>query len=259
MARSPAPPGRPPRNYRPPGAPAALPTWNRPLGAAPPAPPPRPGVGAGAVTAVALMTLVLGLVIGFFLGRVTEDGDADAAGPLRSDPSTSTSRPPGDTIPQRPPADPSAPPSTDLAPDTIGSIEDPVPAGQAYILGLYEIEVVGVERDASSTLQDFDPANPSPSQGRQHLIVEVAVRFTDDDGLGNPATIPFFVSDGTARWNDFESTCGAVPDALVGAGLVEKGQEAVGNVCFTVPTEVVGNLRLGTEGFDGPLFFALPD
>ena len=262
MARSPAPPGPPPRHYRPPGSPPPTPGWGgpAPLAATGSAgPPPPTGASAGAVTAVAIVTLVLGLVVGFFLGRATEADDTPSSAPPLTSPSTSTSRPPGDTIPPSPTSAPAAPPSTDLAPDTIGSLEDPVPVGQSYILGLYEIEVRGVERDAGPTLRDHDPSNPPAPPGEQHLMVEVAVRFTDEFGLGNPAAIPFLVSDGTARWNDFDALCGSVPESLFETGPLERGDEAVGNVCFTVPSDVVGDLRFGTEGFDGPVYFALPE
>ena len=249
-------------HYHQPGSAAGPPThWGAaPLGrTGAPAPPAPSGATAGAVTAIALVTMLLGLVIGFFLGRATDtDGLPSAAPPLTS-PSTSTSRPPGATIAPSAPSDPAAPPSTDLAPDTIGSFEDPVPAGQSYILGLYEIEVRSVERDAAATLESFDPANrPAPS-GRQHVIVEVAVRFTDQEGLGNAGAIPFFVADGSGRWNDFDASCGQVPGSILDSGLLERGDEAVGNVCFTVPSDVVDDLRFGTEGFDGPLYFALPE
>lgn len=203
--------------------------------------------------------LLLGMVVGFFIGRATESDETStrSAPPLTS-PSSSTSRPPGDTIPQSPPIDPGAPPSTDLDPSTIGTLEDPVPVGQAYILGLYEIEVLGVERNADQTLGRADAANPPPPVGTQHLIVEIAVRFTDDEGLGNPASIPLFVTDGTGRWNDVDARCGAVPDSILDTPRLEGGDEVTGNACFTVPTDAVDALVLGTEGFNGPLYFALP-
>lgn len=261
MARPPAPPGPPPQHYRSPGPPPAAGLWGtRPLGQPLHAnPAPSTGASAGAVTAVALVTLLLGLVIGFFLGRATEADEATRAAPPLTSPSTIDARPPGNTIAPEPPAAPGAPPATDLDPSTIGSLEDPVPAGQAYILGLYEIEVRAVNRDASQLLREHEAGNPAPPDGRQHLIVEIAIRFTDRAGLGNPASVPFFVSDGTARWNDFEAACGVVPDSVLGSGLLEAGDEVVANVCFTVPSDVVPNLRFGTEGFDGPLYFALPE
>lgn len=217
------------------------------------------GAGPGAVTAVAILTLVLGLVIGFFLGRATEAdrNTTSAASPLTS-PESSTSRPPGDTIPQRTPVDPDAPPSTDLDPSTIGTLEDPIPAGQTYVLGLYEIEVRSVDRDAGETLSETDPSNPPAPSGRQHLIVEIAVRFTDGQGFGNPSSIPFFVSDGSDRWNDVDARCGVVPDSILDTALLEQGDETVANTCFTVPTDVVDRLLFGTEGVNGALYFSLP-
>ncbi len=244
--------------------PNALP--GQPLGApGAHATPPEGGLGAGAVTAIAVVTLLIGIVIGFFAGRASEADEPTVAPPLTSPTTTATTRPPGDTIPQTPsvPQTPSGdldtPPSTDLDPTTIGTPDDPIPFGQAYVLGLYEIEVLAVERDASSTLADFNGIAIDAPLGRQHMIVEVAVRFTDASGVGNPAAIPLFVSDGTGTWNDYDASCGAVPRSILGAGFIEQGDEAVGNACFTVPSEVADVVMLGTEGFSGPVYFALPD
>ncbi|WP_436792539.1 hypothetical protein [Actinospongicola halichondriae] len=268
MARSSPAPGPPPPHFRPPGVPASSGpgSWgtlpgNSPLGvSASPPTPPEGGLGPGAATIIAVVTLLIGIVIGFFAGRASESDDPAAIAPPLTSPSTSaTTRPPGDTIPQTPSGDPGAPPSTDLDPTTIGSAGDPIPFGQAYVLGLYEIEVISVERDAAATLAEFNGAAIDPPFGRQHLIVEVAVRFTDASGVGNPASIPLFVSDGTGTWNDYDASCGAVPRSILGSGLIEQGDEAIGNACFTVPVDVVDSLMLGTEGFDGPVYFALPD
>jgi hypothetical protein len=220
-----------------------------------------PGIGPGAATAVAVLTLLVGLVAGFFLGRAYGDDESVATrttgtiAPSPSAPTSPPSRPPGDTVPQQVPG---RPPSTDLEPSGLGSLDDPIPAGQAYVLGLYEIEVRGVTRDAGDALVDFEPSNPPAPDGQQHVLVELAVRFTDASGLGSPGAIPFFVSDGDAEWSSFESRCGRVPSALAEVGFIERGDEALGQVCFTVPSGAVDELALGTESFAGPLWFALP-
>lgn len=256
MARLPAPPGPPPANYRPPGSPPPMagsavppPRSNQPSTSSP------DGISAGGVVAIALVALLVGAVAGFFVGRAAETGERVLVAPPLTSPSTATSRPPGDTVPQGPAG---APPSTDLDPSTIGTLDEPIPFGQAYVLGLYEIEVVAADVDAGPELAAFDELNPPAPEGRQHVLVEIAVRFTDRDGLGNPAQLPFFLTDGSGEWRDFEATCGQIPDPLVDAGLLEMGDEAVGNACFTVPAETVDTLVLGTEGFAGPLHFALP-
>ncbi len=256
MARLPAPPGPPPAHYRPPGAAVPTPGFGTPLPTrSSSAPEPPSGVTAGAVVAIALVALLVGGVVGFFIGRVTESGEQTLRATPLTSPSTPTSRPPGNTIPQSPPG---APPSTDLDPTTIGSFDDPIPFGQAYILGLYEIEVVSADRDAGPELAAFDSLNPAAPDGRNHVLVQIAIRFTDRGGLGNPASIPFFLTDGVGEWRDYEATCGRVPDDLLDAGLIEQGDEVVGNACFTVPADAVGSLVLGTEGFAGALHFALP-
>jgi hypothetical protein len=214
-------------------------------------------VSPAAATAVAVLTLLVGLVAGFFLGRAFDDAESVATtspGTVPT-PTSPPATPPGDTIPQQAPG---TPPSTDLEPESLGGFEDPIPAGQAYVLGLYEIEVLGVTRDAADSLAEFAPANPPPPEGRQHVLVELAVRFTDRSSLGSPGAIPFFVSDGDGQWSTFESSCGLVPGSLADIGFIEAGDEAVGQVCFTVPAEAVDELALGTESFAGPLWFALP-
>ena len=224
-------------------------------------PPSSPtGIGPGAATAVAVLTLLVGLVAGFFLGRAYGDEEPVATrttGTIAPSPRTSTpsTRPPGDTIPQQPPG---APPGTDLQPGTLGSIDDPIPAGQSYVLGLYEIEVRGVTRDAAEVLAEFLPTNPPAPPGEQHVLVEVAVRFTDASGLGSPGSIPFFVSDGDDQWDTTDSRCGRVPDALAEVGFIEQGDEAVGQLCFTVPTDAADQLVLGTESFSGTALVRLP-
>lgn len=226
---------------------------------APTPPPSESGLGAAAVTVIAVVTLLLGGVCGFFVGRAVESDDqtTSAAPPLTSPSSSSTTRPPGDTVPQSPPGE-QTPPSTDLEPSTIGTIEDPIPAGQAYVLGLYEVQVLGANLDATDEVVAASPSNPAPPEGSQHVLVEVAIRYNEREGVGNPVELPFFVSDGTGEWRDFEASCGAYPDPVALSGLIEAGDEAVGNVCFTVPSDAVDALMLATEGFDGPVYFALP-
>lgn len=256
MARLPAPPGPPPANFRPPGTTAPLAPSSGPLGRSASQPdPPQSGASPAAVIAVALVALLVGGVLGFFVGRAAESGEQSLRLTPLTSPSTSQVRPPGDTVPQGPSG---GTPSTDLDPTEIGTFDQPIPAGQAYILGLYEIEVTGADLDAGPELADFDELNPAAPEGRQHVLVRIAVRFTDRDGLGNPASIPFFLTDGTGEWHDFEATCGRIPEPLVDTGLIEMGDEAAGHACFTVPSETADSMVLGTDGFAGPLHFALP-
>lgn len=258
MARTPAPPGPPPPHYRPPGsAPSDRFDPTLPL-RMPSTPTIERDVGPGpvAVTAVAVATLLIGLVAGFFLGRNYEaaEGSPSVAPATTPRPTSTTLRPPGDTIPQAP----QPTPPTELAPSSVGSLEDPVPVGQAYVLGLYEVEVVSANRDAGAALLAFDQRNTAAPDGQVRVLVEIAIRFNDADGLGSPAAIPFFVSDGTTQWFSYDGDCGRIPADLGLIGFLDGGDAVRGNVCFTVPADAAPSLVLGTESFSGPLYFALP-
>ena len=261
MARSPASPGAPPGNYRVPGSPRPL--EQPPLVAlrAASSPSGRPsGSGAGSVVAIVLVTLLLGGVIGFFIGRATADGDDEqATAPPTTAPSTTAGRPPGNTVPQEPPRSPDAPPATDLPPEQLGTLDVPIPVGQPYVTGLFTIEVTSVDYDASEELQQFSDSNTPPPPGRTNVLVELDISFNESGGIGSPALIPFFLTDGDAEYRDYESSCGAVPDSLALTGaLLEDGQSLTANVCFTVPVEATEDLLLATNGFAGNLHFALP-
>ena len=255
MARTPPPPGPPPPHYRPPGTPLGAPA--PPRVPAPAADPPT-GVGPGAVLATAIATLLLGMVVGFFLGRLDgDDASQTVAAPLTTTTATSPSTVdrPGDTVPPSPTT--TSPPGSELDPATIGSFDDPIPVGQAYILGIFEITVLDADLDAEAALDAHDPGNPAPDPDEQRVLVRLQVRLTDDT-TASLAGIPFVVGDGTATWSAFEAGCGSVPEDLLLSRPFAGGEQVTGNLCFTVPADAVDGLALATEGFAGPVWFALP-
>lgn len=208
--------------------------------------------------AIALATLLLGVVVGFFIGRAADDAteSATASTPLTSPSTAPTSRPPGDTIAPNP-TSPTSPtestlPQVDIAPSTVGSIDDPIPLGQTYVLGLFEITVLDADHDATATLG----AANAPSAGSDHLLVEIRIRFTDN-GVARAGSVPFFVTDGTTKWTDLDNTCGAFPESLLDTPPIQRDEDAVGNACFTVPSDVLDAVVLGTDGFSGDVYFSL--
>lgn len=265
MARTPEPPGPPPAHYRPPGTSPSPSTklLGQPLGQNPSPPPPTPSsdIRFGAVVALAVAALLIGLVGGFFLGRAT-DSSADETGqqfgPPVVDSTTSTSRPPGDTIPQEPPPS-SVPPATELEPTIIGTPDQPIPVGQGYVVGDIEITVDGVDYDANETIREYAPSNPPPPDGQQNLLVSITIEFLGPGEPINTGYLPFALATRTREWSDLDATCGAVPDSLYDGKTIAEGDAATGNTCFTVPIPATEQeLFITTEGFDGPIYFALP-
>lgn len=219
------------------------------------------GSPASVVAAVAIGMLLFGLVFGFFLGRATDnDGGNENAGRSQTTTTTPTSRPPGDTIPQQPPTSAPAgttPPSTDLEPNRIGTPEEPIPLGQPYVIGLYELTVNGAEFDAADTLARHDAGNRPPPAGDRRVLVDVTVAYVDSAGLVDTGFLRFDATDGIDFWSDLDADCGNVPDSMLSGTVLGPGESDDGNVCVTVPERRVDPLYLTVEGFDGPVYFAL--
>lgn len=209
------------------------------------------------VLAVAL--LVFGLLVGFTIGRVTAGDGTSNAAPLLTV-STTTAPPPGDTVPQDPGgvAGPTAPPSTDLPPVEFGTFENPVPAGQRWVLGAFTIEVVAVDRDATAQLLEYSDENEEPPAGQSHVLIRMRLTYSEDDGIAAPSFLQFFLTDGRVQYDGFESACGRIPDDLSLVLSMERNEPVDGHLCFTVPTADAERLVLATESFQTSLHFALP-
>jgi hypothetical protein len=146
-----------------------------------------------------------------------------------------------------------------LEPTIIGRPEAPIPVGQGYIVGDVQITVEGADPDPAATLSEYSSSNPDPPAGQQHLLVSVTVEYIGPGRPINTGYLPFAVATEDDSWRDLEASCGLVPDSLYAGITIAAGEEVTGNACFTVPSAVVGDdLFLTTEGYDGPVYFALP-
>ena len=213
-------------------------------------------IPAWAIVGVLAVVLV-GLL--WFATRSSGDDDEDAADDETASTVDEGGRP-GDTIP---PAAPTTtgpdgqPPQTSIAPSSIGTVDDPVPVGQAFVNGLYELRVDGATYDADEVLAESNPAHADAPAGQQRVLVELTVSYLEDFGFINTSGLFLSASDGSRTWLDFEADCGPVPDSVLDGLVVEAGESVTGNACFTVPVDV-DPLYLTADGFDGPLYFALP-
>lgn len=202
--------------------------------------------------------VLIGAIGGFFTGRAYERDATASPDPATTRATTATTRPPGDTIAPSPtPSGPtSTAPTTSIEPSTLGSEDDPIPLRQAYVLGDYQIEVIAADLDAFAALAAHDPGNPAPAEGSRRVLVEVTITYVGS-AVGNTATIPFFLTDRTATWNDIDAGCGNVPDNVLEGGTLGPGDDFTGHTCFTVPVDAGDDLLFGTEGFAGPVHFAI--
>lgn len=218
-----------------------------------------------ATAAVAVGTLLLGLVVGFFLGRAT-DADSTATPPPLTSPSRSTTIPPGDTIapfPTTPPTSggqPTDPGSGEdqLPATTLGTREAPIPVGQTWVLGSFELTVLDAELDATETLVDHDARNEPTGDGTHPVLVRLRITFTEDDQLADPSIFEFFVEDGSGeQWLGRDAQCGIVPDDLRFTPFLGSGESVEANLCFTVDDAAADPLLLGTDRLLDAVYFAL--
>lgn len=195
------------------------------------------------------------MVLGGALALAAWRGADDSSSDVEATASTSSTLATGGTIP--PNTTTSSPPSTELDPDVIGTVDDPIPLGEPYILGVFEVTVNGADFDAADTLADHDATNPAPPAGERRVLIEVTIRFVESRGFTDTAYLPFEVRSGSDAWTDLDAGCGNVPDSMLTGVLLGPGDAATGNLCFTVPEEQAEDVLLTTEGFAGPVFFAL--
>lgn len=253
------PPGPPPRGYRYPqdtGSGVA-----GPYGAPPsPAPQPRPGRRPSAATTVfvGIVALLLGLIIGFQLGG-GGDGDQSASstgGSLELPPADDTDAPTVTTAPAT-----TAPPDTGGGPATepLGTRDNPVPVGQGWILGIWQLEVITADLDATDTVVGASDRNPDPAEGDRYVLVEVELTLADDLFVFADDFRPGIESaDGTVIEPAFEPCGPDVPSDFYDQGRLSVEDPVRGNLCFAVPADLGDDLLLTTDGVgDTTTYFAL--
>jgi hypothetical protein len=245
--RTPVPPGPPPRGFR---WPTHEPTWPvPPHDQPPPVPGPAPraapsGGRHGFTVFVAIAALTVGLGIGYRLGDA--EGDADQASPPATLEPGAGSTPTTDAPPPSTTSTTTtttAPPSDD---EPLGTADTPIPLGQTWVLGIFEIGVV-------ETTVAGEPAG-----GTVEFIVRLTITLQDREVFAFADEIPFWVEDAEGNRYDPAEGCAGVRDDLRDQGLLENGSTVEGEVCFRVPAPVVDDLLMATDGLGGrSTYFAL--
>ncbi|MCR1981517.1 hypothetical protein NSA53_04590 [Cellulosimicrobium cellulans] len=116
-----------------------------------------------------------------------------------------------------------------------------------YTIGGVEWEVLLEEPyEATAEVLAHDDVNTPPPDGTEYWIVPVTATYT---GFSSQVTawgavdIGFIGDDGVSA----DGGCGAVPQALVGTGLIGAGDTVTGNVCLAVPAGAPGLWTLSLE------------
>ncbi|KAA0236069.1 MAG: DUF4352 domain-containing protein [Actinobacteria bacterium] len=141
----------------------------------------------------------------------------------------------------------------------LGSRSNPVPLGEAFAVGEWEITINAVEPDATEVITEHDQENPPPAEGEQYVLVDMTAAYVGSDPDG---ALPDFevkvVSSSGSEHHAYDSWCGRVPEEFDFLTQVEPGDDVTGNVCIAVPSEEVPGMLIGVGpwGSGDAVFFA---
>ena len=190
---------------------------------------------------VIALVFVAGVVVGVVASQGTESRQEAASGTSTGLVAESPSSPLPDAQGVEAPS-PETEPETET---TVGSKENPVPAGDSMRLGDWTIEVVGFTADASDAIHRENQFNDKPKEGEQYVLVTLKETYE-----GNGSSDPYFdqtwalvSEDGTL----YEEAGQVLPKELSSVGNVPGGVSGVGNVAFLVPSEVAKSSVLYVE------------
>lgn len=152
-----------------------------------------------------------------------------------------------------PAIDPSAP---------LGSYNNPYPVGSAQPTeGDWSIQVDSVTPDGTQAVLDENSFNEEPEAGRQFFIATI----TATNNGSAPATfdgnfrLRVRGADGTV-YTAFGDACGVTPNEWDQNIEVAPGQSLTGNLCWSVPTDQLANLRMfddAAENTTGLVYWSL--
>ncbi|WP_426311239.1 hypothetical protein [Cellulosimicrobium sp. E-16] len=103
--------------------------------------------------------------------------------------------------------------------------------------------------EATAEVLAHSDVNVAPPEGTEYWIVPVTATYygpSSQVSAWGAIDVGFVGDDGVHE----DGQCGAVPDALVGAGLVGTDDTVSGNVCVAVPAGAPGLWTLSLEGYE---------
>jgi hypothetical protein len=123
----------------------------------------------------------------------------------------------------------------EAAADAGQSIEAPLAMCAAGRVDTWDVAVTAVEADATATILATDAANTAPAEGSQYLMITLT-GTNRSDAAAAPTDLLIGLRNGS--WT-YQSSCGTVPDDLLGVTEVAPGESFTANRCVSVETDKV--------------------
>lgn len=156
------------------------------------------------------------------------------------------------------PTQPSGPTNTPVPTPTPTSAplglsrQSPAPIGTAIRLGGWQLVVNSVMQDATAAVIAENRFNDPPEPGRQFFIANLTATYVGDDESSSLfAEISLSaVGPSNVQYQDFQDSCGVIPNEIDTFKDVFQGGSITGNICWSVrTTDALALLMYGEESF----------
>jgi hypothetical protein len=140
--------------------------------------------------------------------------------------------------------------TTTVPPTEGGTMDDPVPAGEWFPVGEWQIAVAGTDTEATEAVLTENQFNEPPAEGNRFVVWRVAVTNLGSEPTQPAIGLSFSSVGPSAVAYDYEATCGVVPDELSSFRTLYPGGTIEGNLCWEVTdSDAESLLMLVDESF----------
>lgn len=132
-------------------------------------------------------------------------------------------------------------PAADDGDETGSSRDNPLPLGQQFTVGDWQVTITSATLDATDVVLDENQFNEPPVDGRQFVLVEVEATYNGDETGLAWLDLDFSIvgSGGNTFSYGVDDYCGVVPGDLLMQSEQFAGATVTGNVCFSVTSDQV--------------------
>ncbi len=127
----------------------------------------------------------------------------------------------------------------------LGVRRNPIPVGQEFQVGDWQVKVRSATLDATQAILDENMFNDAPEPGYQYVLIEIEATY----GGGDSSTfwvdmMYMFVG---SRGDTFDSGTAMAPDSIINDDAVSAGGSVSGNLVFLVASDQVAGGTLLLE------------
>ena len=139
-----------------------------------------------------------------------------------------------------------------------GSIIHPLePFDKLPIRDNWELEIQEVVLDATEDVLAENMFNDPPEDGYQFLMIAVKITYLGEDRDNMLSNDIQLIGDKNVAYNEYSNSCGVIPNDIDSLASVFTNGYLEGNICFSVPSEDIHNLKIFDDNLDSPKYMKI--